>query len=405
MADCLREKDVLILRDLAKRYYEIAMSDENVLLKKKWVDFNERRISTTMLIVDEVPWWEFDCEELKNRCETPFARQIEDFFLRNLWMKENLDTDHVFDDHVKLPMVIEGCDFSITAVKESQNARADRFCDLLKTEKDIEKIKPLPISVNKEKTELNASIYNDIFADVIPVKQTGRAVLFNAWDLLETWHGVENCLFDMYDRPEFLHAIMRRITDVTKHVIKNLEALKLLERPENLCYSPLYCEMDGEEGTAKNAWIFGTAQIFSSASKEMHQEFELPYAQEIFSLFGRGYYCCCEPLHDRIDMVDKLPNVSKVSISPFANVFVAAENIGNRYIMSRKPTPSYLGTQSVNWDVIEEEIVSSLSACRSNNVSVEFILKDLTSVNGNPLRLKEWSQRARRIINEKGENT
>jgi hypothetical protein len=136
----------------------------------------------------------------------------------------------------------------------------------------------------------------------------------------------------------------------------------------------------------------------------MHQEFELPYAQEIFSLFGRGYYGCCEPLHDRIDMVDKLPNVSKVSISPFANVFVAAENIGNRYIMSRKPTPSYLGTQSVNWDVIEEEIVSSLSACRSNNVSVEFILKDLTSVNGNPLRLKEWSQRARRIINEKGEN-
>lgn len=120
---------------------------------------------------------------------------------------------------------------------------------------------------------------------MIPVRHTGRTVLFNAWDLLETWHGVENCLMDLYDRPEFLHAIMRRITDVTHHIIDGLEKLRLVEgRQESLCYSLLYSDWKGagEEGTAKNSWTFGTAQIFSSVSKEMHEEFELPYAREIF---------------------------------------------------------------------------------------------------------------------------
>ena len=132
----------------------------------------------------------------------------------------------------------------------------------------------------------------------------------------------------------------------------------------------------------------------------MHQEFEMPYAQEIFARFGKGYYGCCEPLHDRIDMVDQIPNIEKVSISPFANARIAAENIGKKYIMSRKPTPAYVATSTVNWEIVEQEIYETLDACVANDVQVEFILKDLTTVNEDPRRLEEWSRRVRKIVKE-----
>jgi len=97
-------------------------------------------------------------------------------------------------------------------------------------------------------------------------------------------------------------------------------------------------------------------------------------------------------------MVNMIPNVEKVSVSPFADARVAAQNIGNRYIMSRKPTPAYLGTSSVEWDIVEREIKETLQACRENGVAVEFILKDLTTVQRSPARLEEWSRRVMRLV-------
>ena len=105
-------------------------------------------------------------------------------------------------------------------------------------------------------------------------------------------------------------------------------------------------------------------------------------------------------MHDRIDMVDQIPNIEKVSISPFANARIAAENIGKKYIMSRKPTPAYVATSTVNWEIVEQEIYETLDACVANDVQVEFILKDLTTVNEDPRRLEEWSRRVRKIVKE-----
>lgn len=394
--------DLFRLRELAKQYHEIANSEENISKRREWIRFNTHRMGIPKVIVDEIPWAEMDVDgELCNRCEGSFAKTLETFFLRNLYIKKHIADDHVFDDYIKMPIPIMGCDYGICAETTREGVSANQFKDLLQEEKDIEKIRFQPIYVLKEEYERYAEAYEDIFHGILPVRHCGRSVLFNAWDLLETWHGVENCLIDMVDRPDFLHAIMRRITDVTHHMIDALEGLRLLEgRQESFCYSPLYCEWpsDSEAGTGKNAWTFGAAQIFSSVSKEMHEEFELPYAREIFARFRNVYYGCCEPLHDRIDMIDKMPNVRKVSVSPFANARVAAEKIGKKYIMSRKPTPAYVALPSMNWEIVGAEIEETLKACADNNVAVEFILKDITTTCNQPQRLWEWSRRALDMI-------
>ena len=58
------------------------------------------------------------------------------------------------------------------------------------------------------------------------------------------------------------------------------------------------------------------AQIFASVSPGMHWEFELEYAVEWYRRFGLNYYGCCEPLHDRLDYISRIPNLRKISMSP-----------------------------------------------------------------------------------------
>jgi hypothetical protein len=69
---------------------------------------------------------------------------------------------------------------------------------------------------------------------------------------------------------------------------------------------------------ARDTWIRGTAQMFSAVSPAMHQEFEISYMKSLFERCGLVYYGCCEPLHDRINL---LKDISTVSYCP-ENLFI-----------------------------------------------------------------------------------
>ena len=73
------------------------------------------------------------------------------------------------------------------------------------------------------------------------------------------------------------------------------------------------------------------AQIFGSVSKQMHEEFDIQYMRKMMEPFGLVYYGCCEPLDKKIDLVETLPHLRKISITPWADVDVAAEAIGKKY--------------------------------------------------------------------------
>lgn len=99
-------------------------------------------------------------------------------------------------------------------------------------------------------------------------------------------------------------------------------------------------------------------------------------------------------------MVEKIPNVRKISISPFADSVVAAQNIGDKYIMSNKPNPAYVAVDNVNCDIVGTDLRKTIKACRDNNTPVEFILKDLSTVKYHPEHLWNWIERAEHIVCE-----
>ena len=86
----------------------------------------------------------------------------------------------------------------------------------------------------------------------------------------------------------------------------------------------------------------GMAQIFTSVSPKTTEEFEVRYMSRIFGRFGAIYYGCCDRLDDRLDIITKMPNIRKISCSPWSDREKFAANLPQKYIMSNKPSPALL---------------------------------------------------------------
>ena len=217
------------------------------------------------------------------------------------------------------------------------------------------------------------------------------------------WHGGENIIYDIIDRPDFIHKLMDRMTEVSISYIEQLEKMGLYEQKQDFIHcSGAFSNWENEvpANSAKNAWTFGTSQIFSMVSQEMHEEFEHPYLKKLFERFGNVYYGCCEPLHNKIDMIRKLPNVRKISISCWADPIIAAKNIGGDYVLSNKPNPAVVAGNSFDAEIVKNHIQKVTEACKQNNTPVEFILKDISTVNYRPKRIIEWAQTAMKTVKE-----
>ena len=117
------------------------------------------------------------------------------------------------------------------------------------------------------------------------------------------------------------------------------------------------------------------AQIFSSVSPEVTREFEIPYMQEVYSHFGSIYYGCCERLDDRLDVVEQMPNIRKVSCSPWSNREHFASVLSKKYIMSAKPNPAFLAAKQFDEELIRLDLRRTIRAARKNGLGLEFLLR------------------------------
>ena len=219
-----------------------------------------------------------------------------------------------------------------------------------------------------------------------------------SWDVIPRLHGVENCLYDLYDRPEFMHAVIEKFTQLHEYELTRYEQLNVLETDPYYLHCTPACtydlpvkDIDRDNITARDVWCRSMAQIFAVVSPEMHDEFDLQYTQRLFDRCGLSYYGCCEPLHGKIDKLRRFKNLRRISITPWADVDVAAEKIGGDYVLSYKCNPAFVANGRIERDVVWEEVRRVLEACRRNGTTCEFILKDISTVSRNPGVLTEWT--------------
>ena len=143
--------------------------------------------------------------------------------------------------------------------------------------------------------------------------------------------------------------------------------------------------------------MFGLAQIFSTCSPSMFEEYEINYSRPIFERFGMVYYGCCDPLDGKMEQVRKIPNCRKVSMSPWANKEKGAAEIHGDYVYSCKPNPACVATDTLDEDLIRHDLVGTRELCKKYGCPLEFILKDISTVRYKPHHLWRWAQIAMEV--------
>jgi hypothetical protein len=130
----------------------------------------------------------------------------------------------------------------------------------------------------------------------------------------------------------------------------------------------------------------------------MFKEYEVDYVSPLCERFGIVYYGCCDPLDKKMEQVRTIPNVRKVSMSPWVNQARGAEQIGRDYVFSRKPSPALLAYDTFDPEVIRQDLTATRQVCEQYHCPLELILKDISTVRYEPLRLAQWAKVAMEVV-------
>jgi hypothetical protein len=401
-------KEKKIVRELAAKYYNIAVSGENLEKARLYRAVNDRKMIRPVVLVDELPWFELNIDGcLDCVCEDPALRGLESNFrywlARHKYFGCDLYLNPVFlvTKQVSVSGIGVYADEKILRTSESNYIVAHQYSDQLQTEEDLEKLQYQSVAYDEAGTKKHFEFAADIIGDIMPVKITGLSSDYGLghgiWDTVSVLRGVENLLEDLAERPELMHKTARRLTDILIDKLRQMEEQNLLgvEQSYIHCTPALTDDLerpaDFDKIGLKNIWGRAVAQIFDSVSKAMHDEFDITYAAESMAPFGMVYYGCCEAMDKKIDILKKIKNLRKVSVTPWADINLACEAIGKDYVVSAKPNPANVGT-GFDERTVRRELKEIVGAVRKNGCSCDIVLKDISTVAGKPEHLFKWAQ-------------
>ncbi len=398
----ISEKDTNTIRALAEKYMNYATLPIQDEKRRLWRALNGLHMEKPMVCIDQMPWNELDVDgSLVCTVEHPYWRGIEWWMRSEIYKWEHLPVDMVLNPYILLPRPIHNTGFGIHAnvdisvTDSSSGVVGQYYHNQIEDFEDIEKIQTPKVWLDEEAEKEIKQMADVVLAGVAPYKMQGHTMHLGIWDQISMWLGVETCYIELMDRPEFIHAIMERATNALISQVEQYNAFGGLDTYTNMCHCSYTFSDDmpnKDNPTSKDVWAFGLAQLFSSVSPEITDEFEATYMKRIFPMFGAIYYGCCDRLDDRLDVVDTMPNIRKISCSPWSDRENFAAKLPKKYIMSNKPTPALLAETSLNEDLVRADIRRTINAAKANNVNLELILKDISTVKYDPKRLWRWAE-------------
>ncbi|HQK75591.1 MAG TPA: hypothetical protein PKZ25_05300 [Candidatus Hydrogenedentes bacterium] len=404
----LPARDKAVLRALAGEVAEIAVLPVHEEKAALWRRLNDLDSARPMVWVNEICWNEMNVgDELTLRTRHPWAQDQERGLRRLLYQWRHLPGDMIVDGFLTCPLAIHSTDFGIIEdvdtikMDETSDICSRHFKILIKEPEDIQKIR-MPVVTHDEKaTEIRYQAMCEVYDGIMPVRKSGQThIWFTPWDYLIRWWGVQEAMLDIIARPDMVHAAVDRMVDawmaeLDQFVEQNLLSLDCNNtRVGSGGYGYVSAlpgpRFEPEHVKPHNMWGCSNAQIFSDVSPDMHWAFAVEHDLRWLTRWGLTYYGCCEPLDGKIDMLRRIPNLRKISVSPWCNPERAVNEIGRDYVISHKPNPAILA--ETQWDPVQarKNIRAFLDAA-GGQCHVELIMKDVSTVRYHPQRLWEWT--------------
>jgi len=404
-------KDKAIIRELAGRTADIAALPVQEEKRRLWRGLNGLKPARPMVMIDQVCWNEMEVDgELSLHCVGEECRAYEQQLRRTLFQWKHFPVDMVVESFVRVPLAIRNSGFGISTEEDiavtdpTNDVVGHKFHNQFQNDADLEKMSLPRVGHDEAETQRRLSVAHDLFDGMLEVRTGGADLNLSLWDPISTWMGVEGALYALVDRPDFMHRLVGRMTDGYLGLLDQLEAQGLLCQPQSLIHctgawtdelpAPGY---DPRRPRTRDIWGMGLAQMFSTVSPAMFKEFEVDYAARIFKRFGLVYYGCCDPLDRKMNEVRMIPNVRKVSMSPWADQERGAAEIGRQFVFSRKPSPAFLAGDRFHADQVRKDLEATRAVCERHGCPLEYILKDISTVGYQPGRLFEWARVAMEV--------
>lgn len=413
------ERDRTILRHLAHRVAEIAHLPVQQEKRELWIRLNRLERVRPLIHVQAIDpgIWEELIPEEQIQCEDPWCRSQERALRQKIYCWEHFPDDRVVDDVIVSPIVIHGdirhIDFGMSAVREHPARRFGSYAikNVLVEERDIDRIQTeSQVWVDWEETDRGYSRLCELYDGILRVEKRGPDFFWlTVMDTFIQWRGIEQMFVDLVERPQWVHQALERITVGHLNNLEQLEKLGVLSlgNGNTSLGSGGYAwtdqlpqpDFDGTHVRLKDLWGRCATQIFTEGiSPAMHEEFAIRYEKRLLERFGLAAYGCCEPLHRKMQVVRQIPNLRRVSMSPWVDIEVAAAEVGRDYVYTHKPNPAIVSMESWHPELAEAELRAALEKTRDNIVEVN--LQDLHTVRHEPHRLTEWNRLARRLAEE-----
>jgi len=407
----MNQKDRAIIRELAAQLAEIAALPIQEEKRRMWRKLNGLKPERPMVMIDQVCWNEMNVnDELTLRCEDPECRGYEECLRRILYQWRHFPVDMVVEPFIRVPKAVHNTGFGVCAQETiavtdpSSSVVGHHYINQFEKDSDIEKIRTPIVSHDAAETARRMEKAHDLFDGIMPVVEYGVEPYLSVWDPISSWMSVEGALYALVDRPDFMRELASRMVAGYQEMLNQLERQHLLCDSQSLIHctgawtdelpAPGY---DPQKPRTRDLWMFGLAQMFSTVSPAMFEEFEIEMCMPIFERFGLVYYGCCDPLDLKMQQVRRIPNVRKISMSPWVDEERGASAIGTDDVFSRKPNPALLASVTFSGEQVRAHLKKTVEICARYGCPLELILKDISTVKYEPQRLWRWAQIAMEV--------
>lgn len=403
--------DVAIIRDLAKRYAEVAAKPIQDERRDLWRRHNSLQRTRPLISCrwfacwHEHPWSVLECQD-------PFW-QVHERFLKQMLAQDEIGDDYIIEPWIVLRASVQSPPHGRWGVPYGRISTgvaggAWKYDPPLKRLEDIDKLAHPQHVIDERATRENFERLRDAVGDILTVT-VNRGPLYWGFSAdistdIAYLRELGQLMMDMYDNPAWLHRLLAHMRDGILRCHEQAEAagdLSLVNH-ENQAqpYSLELPDPRANSGPVKRdrLWCFTAAQEFTQVSPAQHEEFLLQYQLPIMEKFGLVAYGCCEDLTHKIDMLRQIPNLRRIAVTPVADVARCAEQIGEDYVFSWRPNPAQMVCCGFDDDRVRRLTRDALQAARGCHVDIT--LKDVQTVEGDISRLRRWVQITREVADE-----
>ena len=389
-------RDRQILRELAQHVRDISQHPRMAQSRARWFQTNRLQLTRPPVQIsldgasdDFVPPQTLCCEDAA-------ARAAEYRFRCFIAYHERLRCDTLIQARWQVPQVFHdtGWGLAIQHKASTQEKGAWAFDPVINEPADLKKLRFPEVVYDEAASQRRLAVVHELFGDILDVHLMGVwLVSFHLMSLYCQLRGFEQVLLDMYDEPQMLrdamafleeghHRLVRQYVDLNLLYLDNRTSLYATDLLPTAGFQP-------ERVRTSDVWAWADAQELTNVSPDMTWEFSMQHDARLLQPFGLTTYGCCEDLTDKLDLVDRLPHLRQVGVTPWANVAKCAEKIGTRYVISWRPNPAHL-VGGLDENFLRLYFRENLTHLRHSVFHV--LLKDVETCEHQPERMVRWSE-------------